>query len=962
MPGPPEGPRPSPGDAAPTDEPTATVGGASSASEAPRSAGPTLARGAAVGRYLVISELAAGGMGTVYAAYDPELDRRVALKLVDPAGRASLPPARLLREAQALARLAHPNVLTIYDAGVTDGAVFLACELVEGTSLHTWLRGGRRSRREVLRAFSAAGRGLAAAHDAGLVHRDFKPANVMIDRDGRVLVVDFGLARAASPSPGVEGGVVPLAELGTTPEPPALRPPAPASVAAGTPAYMAPEQRAGGEAVPASDQYAFCVALTEALSGQRPPVEGDVGAWARRALRRQPQRLRRALERGLHPDPTERHASMPALVAILERDPWRARRRAAAAGLGVALVAFAAVEVRRASERRRSLCRSGEATMAAVWNPGRREALEASLRASGPSPTADFGAATTALDRYAVAWQEMHRSACEATHVAGTQSPELLDLRMACLEDRRRELEALLSVLERDGSGPAEAVEAAQSLTPVTRCADVRALLATVPPPDPATAPEVARVRDQLAGSEALERLGRYAEGVADARRLATRAEELGYWPLTAEVLLEQGILEERGSDRGAAGTLGRAVDAAVAGGADRTAAEALVHLVRVEAYQLADHERARYYGSLATAALARLGEPAELAADLADHLGRLAFQEGELESALTLHRRALELRRRALGEHHPEVGSTLLRLAAVHAERGELDEAGRLAERAVELYRAGYGDGHPRLAVGLVQLGDIHYRRGDLAAAEAAQRQALGIREATLGPDHVQTAEVRLRLANTLLQGGRSDEARDLLERVRTVFAVELGSDHPRMADVLSSLGSIDLARGEHRRAGERFRQALAIQERAYGPDHPWVANTLYNLGLVAKAAGDPAVARQRFERALSIWEDAYGADHPLVGHALTALGQALIDLGRPAEAIAPLERALRLRQAEGTDPALVASTRFTLARALTASGSDRARAGELATAALEGFRRAGDAAGEAEVTAWLADQGGTR
>ena len=137
-------------------------------------------------------------------------------------------------------------------------------------------------------------------------------------------------------------------------------------------------------------------------------------------------------------------------------------------------------------------------------------------------------------------------------------------------------------------------------------------------------------------------------------------------------------------------------------------------------------------------------------------------------------------------------------------------------------------------------------------------------------------------------------------------------------MADVLSSLGSIDLDRGEPRRAGDRFRQALAIQERTYGPEHPWVANTVYNLGLVAKATGEPDLARRQFEQALSLWEDAYGPNHPLVGHALTGLGQALLDLGRPAEAIAPLERALRLRQTEGTDPALLASTRFTLARAL--------------------------------------------
>jgi len=921
---------------------------------------PKLPRGASVGRYVVLGELGAGGMGTVYAAYDPDLERRVALKLLHAPERPAGPPAELLREAQALARLSHPNVLTIYDAGTADGGVYLACELVEGVPLSAWLAEAPRSRREVLRVFTAAGRGLAAAHAAGLVHRDFKPANVMVAADGRVLVLDFGLARLTRPAPGGEGSVVPLEDLASGVPAPNPATTAPGLRGAGTPAYMAPEQRAGGEAGPASDQYAFCVALAEALGGGRPGPDGALEPAAPGPRRRLPGRLARAVERGLRHEPAERHPSLEALLAVLERDPWRTRRRVAAGVLLAAAALAAGLAIRN---ERRLLCRGGEALMAEVWGPARRDALEGAFAASGsPFAAAGFGAAAAAIDRYASSWRDMHRTACEATHVAGDQSPELLDLRMACLEDRRQELDALLGLLGGAGVEPTDAVEAAQSLTPLSRCADARALLATVPPPDPAVAEEVAGVRRRLAGATALERLGHYTEGVAAARELAAAAGGLAYWPLTAEVLLRQGILEERGSDRQAAETLSRAVDAALAGGDDRTAAEALVHLVRVHGYQLADHERARYYGGLASAALARLGEPAELAADLADHLGRLAFQEGEHEEALARHRRALELRRRAVGEDHPEVGSTLLRLAAVHAERGELEEAGRLTERAVELYRAGYGEGHPRLAVGLVNLGDIEYRRGDYAAAESAQRRAVAIREAALGADHVQTADVQLRLANTLHKDGRTDEAVALLDRLRAVLETGLGSDHPRMADVLSSLGSIHLEREDFRLARRHFEDALALQERVYGPEHPWVATTVFNLGVVAQSAGVPAVALPHFERALALWEAAYGGEHTLVGHALSAVGHALLDLGRPSEAVAPLERALRLRQAEGTNPAVLASTRFTLARALAASGGDRARAGELAAAALEGYRGAGDDAGTAEVTAWLADQGDLR
>ncbi len=950
---------PPPGLAGPTGsgEPTETVGGPPTAQTSPAN-GHRFVRGETVGRYVVLGEIGAGATGVVYAAYDPDLERKVALKLLHASSRR--PPAELLREAHALARLNHPNVLTIHDAGTLGGSVFLACELVEGTTLAEWLAAGAHSRREILRCFVAAGRGLAAAHDAELVHRDFKPANVMVAADGRVLVVDFGLARATGSAAAGEEGVVPLEELEGAAERLATGSAAVAHHAAGTPGYMAPEQREGNEPVAASDQYAFCVALTEAFGGRRPEPGGAADAWSRPPLRRLPQRFRRAVVRGLGAAPQQRHASMEALLAALESDPWRARRRITVAITSAALVAAGGLAVQQYAARRQQLCAGEGAAMGEVWGPARRQVLERRLRAGG-SPLAATAARATmvAIDRYAAAWRHMRRSACEATHLEGTQSSELLDLRMACLDERQGELAALLTLLE-GGATAAEAADGAQALTPLARCADARALLATVPPPPPAVAKKVAVVHRQLATATALEQLGRYPEGVAKAKGLAADAQLLAYWPLTAAVLLRQGILEERASDKTAATTLSRAVDAAVAGGDDRTAAEALVHLVRVHAYLLADHAQARYYGGLAAAALARLGKPPELEAELAEHLGRLAFQEGEIERALALYTRALALRERALGADHPEVGSTLLRLAAVRAEMGELAVAKGLAEQAVALYRAGYGDHHPRVAVGLMQLGDIEYRQGDLAAAEAMQRQALAIRQAALGDDSVPTADAELRLANTLLKAGRDVEARELLERLERLLAAPPGSESPRLADILSSLGTLDLESGDPLRAGERFQRALEIQERVYGRQHPWVANTLYNLGLVAKASANPEVARRHFVAALGIWEKAYGADHYLVGHALTGLGQALIDLGRPTAALQPLERALAIRERAGTEPALLASTRYTLARALVGAGEDRSRATSLAREARDGFRAAADAAGEAEVDKWLAGQGG--
>ncbi|MBC8070542.1 MAG: serine/threonine protein kinase, partial [Deltaproteobacteria bacterium] len=168
--------------------------------------GPTfLLRGDVLGRYVVLDKLGSGGMGIVYAAYDPELDRKVAVKLIRPGvrGRTEVARARLLREAQALARLSHPGVVAVHDVGTFEDQVFVAMEFVDGVDMAQWARRGKRSWRDVLGIVRQAGEGLAAAHAAGVIHRDFKPENVLIGNDGRPRVLDFGLALTAGPEPTV---------------------------------------------------------------------------------------------------------------------------------------------------------------------------------------------------------------------------------------------------------------------------------------------------------------------------------------------------------------------------------------------------------------------------------------------------------------------------------------------------------------------------------------------------------------------------------------------------------------------------------------------------------------------------------------------------------------------------------------------------------------------------------------
>ncbi|HMB53962.1 MAG TPA: serine/threonine-protein kinase, partial [Thermoanaerobaculia bacterium] len=565
------------------DEPTATV-------DEPALPAGELRRGASVGRYIVLGRLGAGGMGTVYTVYDPELERRVALKLLHPApGPASADGSprrgadRLLREAQALARLSHPHVLAVYDAGTVDAddgtrRVFLAGELVRGQTLAAWMAGRPRPRREVLRLFTQAGRGLAAAHEAGVVHRDFKPGNVMVGDDGRVRVVDFGLARAARPEGGVgvdeggvavaEGGVLSAADLAAGG---AVATATRTGAVFGTPAYMAPEQRAGERVGPAADQYAFCVALWEALTGER-PTAADLAAAAS-GDRRLPQWLRRALLRGLASDPAARHPSMEALLDALAADPARHRRLWVAAVALLGVTGAAGIALHRTALDRAQLCRGGEEAMAETWNRGRRAALAGAFSAGGSAyAEASFAASATALDRWAERWVELHRDACEATRVTGEQSPELLDLRVECLERRRRRLDRLLAVAIAVTEGPQPPppdalAEAFADLPSLARCSDTRALLAAVPPPqDASTRRRVEALRGRLDEAAVLLQVGRYEAGLAVAEPLVDEAAGVGYWPLTAEALLVAARLEERsGEAEAAAGHLDRALDAAVA-------------------------------------------------------------------------------------------------------------------------------------------------------------------------------------------------------------------------------------------------------------------------------------------------------------------------------------------------------------------------------------------------------------
>jgi len=312
-----------------------------------RRGGAVFARGTRIGRYEIEYLLGTGGLGVVYAANDPELGRRVALKLlkVDPRA-ATGSQERLVREARALARISHPNVVAVYDVGVFEDRVFVAMELIVGRDLRTWLAVKPRGWREVIDVFRAAGRGLAAAHAAGLVHRDFKPDNLLVGDDGRICVTDFGLARGAEPDISVDA--LPIVDSAD----PLVSPLTQVGQIVGTPAYMAPEQHQAIGADARTDQFAFASSLYEALFGKR-PYDGKNYSELRKAVitgqlrpvPRQiavPRTLVPIVLRGLATRPGDRWPSMAALLDALERDRTKVPRRIAfSAGTILAVLATA---------------------------------------------------------------------------------------------------------------------------------------------------------------------------------------------------------------------------------------------------------------------------------------------------------------------------------------------------------------------------------------------------------------------------------------------------------------------------------------------------------------------------------------------------------------------------------------------------------------------------------------------
>jgi eukaryotic-like serine/threonine-protein kinase len=901
---------------------------------------PLLPGGTRVGRYVVLGMEGAGGMGVVYAAEDPELRRKVAIKLLrprpDPDTSGALLEERMRREAQALAKLSHPNVVTVHDVGLFGKRIFVAMEHVAGQTLARWLRDEPRAWREVLARFAAAGRGLAAAHAAGLVHRDFKPENVLLGNDGRPRVADFGLARSPSlapPAPSRPGS--PLLSWTLT---------APGAMV-GTPFYMSPEQLRGHEVDARSDQFSFCVGLYVGLYGEQPfagdSIETLAGSIERGEVRevppgtRVPPRIRRALLRGLSLAPEDRFPSMDALIEALEREPRRRWPIAAAAAAVVVLGAGTAVGNHLLGGES-GPCRGSQSRMQGVWDAERRAGVARALRATGvPFADAAVGQVERQLDAYARGWVGMHTEACVATRVEGHQTEDQLGLRTTCLNGRLQELRALVDrLLEADEEVASNSASAAGKLSSLDTCADLEALAAPVrPPADPARRAQVDALQASLARARSFEIAGPYQKGLDVARPLVARARAIGHRPLEADVLLVVGELQEDvAAYEEAWESFEHAVWAAEAGRHDRTAARALVALIRTATRLQAHLDQVPSLESRVTAALERLGGDPELEADLRRIVGVFAYQAGKIDDAERGFMQALSLAERHFGVNHHKLVRPLQALVAVAEHRGQGERALEFARRMLSLQLRALGPEHPEVAVAYSSIADAERLRGRHGQSEAACRRALAIRERAHGPEHPTVSTELSCLGKALGLQGKHTQALAAFRRAAAIVEKALGPDHPSTARGLNELAFQLVVMERPREALPIVERMHSIMSRHHKGDHPNVADALWTMAKLKLQLGRADEALEAAAACDAMQKRLFGAGYQREANLLRIMGEAYLAKGQAHRAVAPLSRARLLYQRKFSNPAYLHIANSLLAMALYDSGRDRKRGRALA------------------------------
>ncbi|MDX2090814.1 MAG: serine/threonine-protein kinase [Kofleriaceae bacterium] len=865
-------------------------------------------------RYELREELGRGGMAVVHAAFDRELQRRVALKLLLPERASPGEHARLVQEAQTLAQLRHPNVVIVLDIGMLGDRVFLAMELVDGESLRAWLT-TERPWQDIVRMFAAAGRGLACAHDAGIVHRDFKPDNVLVDRSGSARVADFGLAR-----------------LGETSEP--------TGVLVGTLPYLAPELLAGMSADARTDQFAFGVALAEALTGKRPFAATD-RETLQAAHARGPQleaiartHLRAIVTRALALDPAARFASMHELVTALEHDPTVRRRRLLIGGgvFAVGAIAATAVAAGIRGPAAGPSC-ADPRPLDGIWDARARVAWRATIERSKAPYARKIGTTVElGLDAYAQALHTSERAACEAVS-RGAETHELSNARAACLARARNSLDQLADVLATaDDAMIARAPLALAELPRLDECADAAELLrADQLPRDAVSLGRVMTVRAEIDHATILRYLGKHREALAILDRVLPRAGQLGHKPTYAQGLLNAANASEQiKPPKEGEALLRSTLAAAQEGHADVTFAVAASGLALNLGRLQERYDEADTWLALAASTSARLGKPPHVEANVHFSAAILANARKRFDEAAREATYALDIAERANFDAMRR-GEIVNTLGGVALFQGKFEEAGKHYARARELASEVYGEAHPAVISYDSNLASVVYALGDFPRAVALRKDIVARRIAQLGPRAPRVADDQMSLAFALDANSEPEAAIASARAGAELLLATKGNTAPGLrgqvylAQILIANGHVDEAETLAKRmvdeiaklgpsaTGDRLAAMVVLADAAlargrtaeattllahvtgHGGNEGPIGDALRRQARLARKAGDNARALELARRAQPIIATTIGPGSSDLGVAYLEEGLAQVALRSP-EAGAKLAAAAKL------------------------------------------------------------------
>lgn len=984
-----------------TTDPDATAPPPGTAAPTGTEASP--APGARIGRYLSLDTLGRGGGGEVFAAFDPVLDRKVAIKLLH--GTEEAKPA-LIREGRMLAKVVHPAVVEVYEVGFHEGQAFMAMELVGGGDLQDFANEQRElaDTGAIIDALLQVADGLAAAHAAGVVHGDIKPSNVLRSEAGPFKVSDFGIARMQSGEL-TEGFNKPV----------------------GTPAFMAPEQHAGALADERTDQYSFCVTAWVALTGVLPYSQGSVSRSTKDASlsatgplddletlkqegpppwppeHRVDGNVVDALRRGLSAEPDARWPTMAALVAELRPNLGRARLRRAGVGVGLVAAAGLGVVGVQTYQHQRAVegCEDAGAEIRQAWNADTSPQLRATLESSERSyAKATVDRVLPRMEAWADEWASTRTAGCTKHLVDGTWDDDLSARAAWCLEEQRIGFTGAVERLTVSAKSVDGAVALATSLRSPKECADVGSLMRRpLPPSDEERETRIAALRE-LATARALDRTGDRAEGLEAIDRVKALLGPESESPMLARAFEAEGKLRSHAGEYAASEAASSRAYSLAAGQEDwSTAAWAAESLIFVVGIQLDRPVEGVAWETHARVAADLSGDPFRLhETSRTANLAAVRRAMGAYDEAIALHEQTLELLSESLGTDHPLRATTLGNLAAVYMNTGEAKRALELFEEAAELRKKSLGPDHPSTLSSLANLAGGLAKTGQLDRAKEGSLDVLARRERALGPSHPDVAttldnvgaihnllaefelgakaltrslEIRRAVApGTLAEAqtlshlatsksslGDSKAAVELLEQCLAIRERVNGPDHAKVGEALINLGTEHFILEDLERAEQMFARAKDIYANALGTSHPGYGAAVNNLGDVALEAERYPDAIELYEQAHAIWAKSLGPKHPHTATAQSRVGTAWLAMGDAKKARPFLEQSIAAFEAGQGVQEQEAQTRFELAKALHELGDTRAAA-DSANAARAVLDKLGGGRSlrTAEVDAWLA------